>query len=597
MNTKPLYLENAYLKTCTAKIVGLVINKDHCVLILDQTIFYPEGGGQPCDQGTIKTKSGKLKVEKVSLKGDKIVHEGKIEGDITTEETVNCQIDWTRRYKNMQVHSAGHVLHEAAKILIPDLIPIEGQHGKHPFIKYQGMVSKTLERPILEQANQIIAQDLEIQTEFVSLDELKKRSPWTPPHLPVNKPLRIMWIGQYLPIPDGGTQAKRTGEIPLFSQINIEAENNITIIRYSIKHQRESVITSSATYTNFDNNKLQNLKNEALAQIIQSTDPEELDRLRIHYLGKSGQLTQLAKELAKLSPEEKSESGKIFNDAKLAITEALSSKPNPRHQTLDIDFSLPGIRPPTGHLHPVTHAIEEISSIFEKIGFVRVRYPEVEWDWYAFEALNMPKTHPARDDWETFFVSTPENKKMGKTILTPHTSSGQVREMERLKTPPIRMVNIAKCYRRQSDVSHTVMFHHFEGLVVDKGINISHLKGAIDHFVKQFFGLNRKFRIRPYHFQFTEPSFEVDVTCDICLGKARLPDGQGCKLCKEGWLELGGAGMVHPNVLKAGKIDPDKYTGFAFGWGVERTYMMKAGVKIDDLRLLYSNDIRFLNQF
>ena len=341
--------------------------------------------------------------------------------------------------------------------------------------------------------------------------------------------------------------------------------------------------------------KLQNLKNEALAQIIQATDPEELDRLRVHYLGKSGQLAQFAKELAKLSPEEKSESGQIFNDAKTAISNALASKSEIRSRSehipkSEIDSTLPGIRPPTGHLHPVTHAIEEISSIFEKIGFVRVRYPEVDWDWYAFESLNMPKTHPARDDWETFFVDTPEDKEMGRLVLTPHTSNGQVREMERVKTPPIRMINIGKCYRRQSDVSHTPMFHQFDGLVINHGINITHLKGTIDYFVKQFFGPKRQSRLRPSHFRFTEPSFEVDVTCDICNGK-------GCKLCKEGWLELGGAGMVHPNVLKAGKIDPNTYTGFALGWGVERTYMMKSGLKIDDLRLLYSNDIRFLNQF
>lgn len=330
--------------------------------------------------------------------------------------------------------------------------------------------------------------------------------------------------------------------------------------------------------------KLLNIKNEALAMIMDAHDRTELERIRIHYLGKNGQLAQIAHDLKELSPEEKAEVGRVFNEAKTAIENAIVLP-----DSEEINDSLPGKLPPIGHLHPVTHAIEEISSIFEKIGFTRVRYPEVDWDWYAFEALNMPKTHPARDDWETFFVDHPENKKWGKLVLTPHTSNGQIHEMEKTK-PPIRMVNIGKCYRRQSDVSHTVMFHQFEGLVVDEGINITHLKGTIDHFVKQFFGKDRKSRLRPYHFQFTEPSFEVDVTCDICLGK-------GCKLCKEGWLELGGAGMVHPNVLKAGKVDTSKYTGFAFGWGVERTYMMKSGVKIDDLRLLYSNDIRFLNQF
>jgi phenylalanyl-tRNA synthetase alpha chain len=339
--------------------------------------------------------------------------------------------------------------------------------------------------------------------------------------------------------------------------------------------------------------KLQNLKNEALAQIISASGPEELEQIRIQYLGKSGQLNAIAKQFKDLSPEEKISTGILFNDVKSAITNALSSSKmsNAKCQmSNDFDPTLPGIKVPLGHLHPVTYSIAEISSVFEKIGFSRVRYPQVDWEWYAFESLNFPNTHPARDDWETFFVDTPANPHLGRMLLTPHTSNGQVREMERVKIPPIRMVNIAKCYRRQVDVSHTPMFHQFEGLVIDQGITVSNLKGTTDYFVKNFFGPNRQTRLRPYHFQFTEPSFEVDISCGIC-------DGHGCKLCKEGWLELGGAGMVHPNVLKSGKIDPQKYTGFAFGWGVERTYMMKSGTKLDDIRLLYSNDIRFLTQF
>jgi len=339
--------------------------------------------------------------------------------------------------------------------------------------------------------------------------------------------------------------------------------------------------------------KLQNIKNEALAMIISSKDNSELEELRIRYLGKSGQLAELSKEFKGLSPDQRKDIGLLFNDVKTAIQNAIDSSKfsTLTSQPLAADPSLPGINPPLGHLHPVTYAIEEINRIFTQIGFTRVRYPEADWDWYAFGSLNFPADHPARDDWETFFIDVPSHPKLGNIVLTPHTSNGQVREMERLKnSPPVRMINIAKCYRRQSDVSHTVMFHQFEGLVIDKDINISHLKGTIDYFVKSFFGPNRISRLRPYHFQFTEPSFEVDISCDLC-------HGQGCRLCKEGWLELGGSGMVHPNVLKAGKIDPEKYSGFAFGWGVERTFMMKSGVKIDDLRLLYSNDIRFLNQF
>jgi len=202
----------------------------------------------------------------------------------------------------------------------------------------------------------------------------------------------------------------------------------------------------------------------------------------------------------------------------------------------------------------------------------------------------MPKDHPARDEWETIFIDQKPHLKMGKMVLTTHTSNGQVREMERVKKPPIKMINIAKCYRRQQDITHTIMFHQFEGLLIDKNINIPHLKGVFDYFAKEFYGPDRKTRLRPFNFRFTEPSFEVDINCPLCLGK-------GCRTCKSGWHELGGAGMVHPNVLKAGGIDPKKYTGFAFGWGVERTYMMRSNLKIEDFRLFYSNDFRFLKQF
>ncbi|PWU22966.1 phenylalanine--tRNA ligase subunit alpha, partial [Candidatus Cerribacteria bacterium 'Amazon FNV 2010 28 9'] len=209
-----------------------------------------------------------------------------------------------------------------------------------------------------------------------------------------------------------------------------------------------------------------------------------------------------------------------------------------------------------------------------------------------------PQSHPARDEWETFFIDVPVDKKVGNIVLSTHTSNGQVREMERHNSkPPIRMINIARVYRRQADVTHTPMFHQFEGLVIDKGINIQHLKGTIDHFAKEFYGPTAKSRIRPFHFMFTEPSFEVDFSCTICEGKGVLPNGEKCRFCKSGWHEVGGAGMVHPNVLKAGGIDSDEYTGFAFGWGIERTYTLRPGLHIDDIRMLYNGDVRLLEQF
>lgn len=352
------------------------------------------------------------------------------------------------------------------------------------------------------------------------------------------------------------------------------------------------------------------IKNDAMSLILDS-DSTEIEQIYIRFLGKKGKLTVAMKEIPRLPIEERTEIGMLANEIKNTLEEQINdkrkslknSKNNQQNAKADgketkqasqktnipLDVTLPGIRPPMGSLHLVTQAIEEITSIFEKIGFTQVRYPEIEFDWYAFEALNFPNNHPARDDWETFFIDTPPDPKKGPMILTPHTSSGQIRELEKGELP-VRMLNIAKCYRRQSDVSHTQMFHQFEGLVVAENINISHLKGVLDYFTKSYFGENRTFRIRPYHFQFTEPSFEIDLSCGIC-------EGRGCKLCKGGWLEMGGAGMVHPNVLKATGVDTKKYTGFAFGWGVERVLMMKSGLQIDDLRLLYSNDLEFLEQF
>ncbi|MBI4080480.1 MAG: phenylalanine--tRNA ligase subunit alpha, partial [Candidatus Levybacteria bacterium] len=342
--------------------------------------------------------------------------------------------------------------------------------------------------------------------------------------------------------------------------------------------------------------ELMNIKNNAVSLILDAKSLEELEEIKLQFLGRSGTLTTAIKDIAQLPKEKRPEIGILANETKTIIEEAIQqvksklSEEKITRKAQTIDITEPGVKPPLGHLHLITQAIAEITRIFEKIGFTRVRYPEIEWDWYAFTALNFPEDHPARDDWETFFIDQQPDEKKGPVVLTPHTSNGQVREM--LKDAlPIKMLNIAKCYRRQSDVSHTQMFHQFEGLVVGENISIVNLKGTLDYFVKSYFGENRVSRIRPYNFPFTEPSFEVDVSCGVCNGKARLPDGQGCKLCKAGWLEMGGSGMVHPNVLKFGGIDPKKYTGFAFGWGVERVLMMKEGIEIDDLRLLYSNNL------
>ncbi|MDQ3018717.1 MAG: phenylalanine--tRNA ligase subunit alpha [bacterium] len=342
-----------------------------------------------------------------------------------------------------------------------------------------------------------------------------------------------------------------------------------------------------------------NIKNQAFGRIMMAETLQDVEALQIEYLGKNGELTKLIKNIGTLSPDDRKQAGLIINETKQTIQNLLNEQKEKLAASREkeyFDATIPGIKPEIGHFHLLTQSINQIETIFTKLGFARRRYPEVDWDWYSFGSLNFPKNHPAWDTLETYFVDAPENKKLGEMVLTPHTSNGQVREMEALGKPPIRMINIGKTYRRQSDISHSPMFHQFEGLVVDKNISITHLKGTLDYFAREFFlpaqagGTNRKTRLRPYNFRFTEPSFEVDITCGVC-------DGRGCRICKAGWLELGGAGMVHPNVLRAGGIDPQEYSGFAFGWGVERVTMMKDGINIPDLRLLYSADLNYLKQF
>ena len=339
--------------------------------------------------------------------------------------------------------------------------------------------------------------------------------------------------------------------------------------------------------------QIRKILTEAENLLESANSQEQLEKLYIKLFGKNSDLNKLTKKISTLDPVYRPKAGLSINKAKNHLEKIYKDtqsriKVSKSQQTKElIDVTAPGEKTKIGHLHLVSQAIEEIVEIFAKLGYGLQSYPEIDWDWYAFESLNMPKDHPARNDWETFFIRAPHNPKYGSQVLTPHTSNGQVREMERTK-PAIRMLNIARCYRRQIDVSHTPMFHQFEGLYIDENVSIPQLKGAFDFFTENFFGKGRVTRLRPHHFRFTEPSFEVDIICGVCLGK-------GCRLCKDGWLELGGAGMVHPNVLKAGKIDPAKYSGFAFGWGIERTIAMKTD--IPDIRLLYQNDMRFLEQF
>ncbi len=328
------------------------------------------------------------------------------------------------------------------------------------------------------------------------------------------------------------------------------------------------------------------LEKEALQELATVFHLSGLEKFRIAYFAKKGALTSLLKQIAALPAEERPEAGKLANLLKTHLTnrfeetkERLLSRQEEKASFFDV--TLPGRKPLRGHLHPLTQVQQEICGIFGRMGFKVVDGPEVELDYYNFEALNMPKDHPARDMQDTFYVSD-------NVILRTHTSPMEVRVMES-QSPPVRIIAPGKVYRRDSDVSHTPMFHQVEGLLVDKGITFGDLKGTLTSFVHQMFGRDTALRFRPSFFPFTEPSAEVDIRCVICRGK-------GCRTCSNtGWLEILGSGMNDPEIYKFVDYDPEVYSGFAFGMGIERVAMLKYG--IDDIQLFFKNDMRFLRQF
>lgn len=335
---------------------------------------------------------------------------------------------------------------------------------------------------------------------------------------------------------------------------------------------------------------LEKIKAEAKKQIEASDALEKLNDVRVAFLGKKGELTSVLKGMKDVPPEDRPMVGQMVNEARETIEKMIEETKvkmeqavrNLRLQTEVIDVTLPAQKNNVGHRHPNIIAFEEVQRIFVGMGYEVVEGPEVEYDYYNFEALNIPANHPAKDEQDTFYISK-------DIVLRTQTSPVQVRVMEQGKLP-IRMIAPGRVFRSDEvDATHSPSFHQIEGLVIDKNITFADLKGTLQEFAKQLFGAETKVKFRPHHFQFTEPSAEVDVTCFKCGGK-------GCRFCKgEGWIEILGCGMVHPNVLRMSGIDPEEYSGFAFGVGLERIALLK--YEIDDMRLLYENDDRFLKQF
>ena len=336
--------------------------------------------------------------------------------------------------------------------------------------------------------------------------------------------------------------------------------------------------------------KLSALSLEAKNAVLASTDEAQIENVRVKYLGKKGELTAILKQMGSLSPEERPKMGQLVNEAKAELENLIAEKKEElkaaaqleklKNETIDITMPAKDLKP--GKLHPLNTVLDDMINIFQSMGFDVVDGPEVETDHYNFECLNVPADHPARDMQDTFYLA--EN-----LLLRTQTSAAQIRTMETRK-PPIRVICPGRVFRADEvDATHSPVFHQIEGLVVDKGVTMCDLKGVLEEFAHEIYGSDTKVKFRPSFFPFTEPSVEVDVTCSECGGK-------GCRVCKgSGWIEILGAGMVHPNVLKSCGIDPDEYSGFAFGIGLDR--LTTTRYKISDIRLLFENDKRFLDQF
>ena len=336
--------------------------------------------------------------------------------------------------------------------------------------------------------------------------------------------------------------------------------------------------------------KLKKIMDDAISQIDNSEQLEKLNEIKVAFLGKKGELTSVLKSMKDVAPEDRPKVGQMVNETRKIIEEKLEAKKEAFEKALmeeklkseTIDVTLPGTKLMEGHRHPNNITLEEVDNIFVGMGYEVVEGPEVEYVFYNFEALNIHDNHPAKDEQDTFYITK-------NILLRSQTSSVQVHEMEKGKLP-IRMIAPGRVFRSDEvDATHSPTFHQIEGLVVDKNITFADLKGTLQEFAKRLFGEDTKVKFRPHHFQFTEPSAEMDVTCFKCGGK-------GCRFCKgSGWVEILGCGMVHPHVLEMSGIDPEEYTGFAFGVGLERITLFK--YEIDDMRLLYENDTRFLKQF
>lgn len=579
--TDALYLSDSTLTSATAQVVEV---SDH-YLILDQTIFYPQGGGQPSDKGTISSDIATLNVKSVEYNGGNIKHVGTFKGTFNVGQKVELAIDTPLRHKHTQWHTAGHLVDLVARQLYPTLIPIRGMHGigKKLFIEYVGVHELDLAR-LNTELTQLIANHPVIQTQFVTLEELKRLSNWLPVKLPTSKKLRILSIGKTYHIQDGGTQLRTGDDIWPITISQIEHVGTSTLVHYQVEQPKIDHSDKSHYASKSDISlDIPTTNAQFSSELITIDNQVELDTLYIKYLGKKGLVNQLMKSLQDLTLQDKQTYGPLLNELKKSLesqieTKRLALKSHISDQSTDL--TIPGTPQPTGRLHPTTELIRSLNSFFRYHGFSVQEGPEIEDVEYNFRRLNLPEGHPATDLQDTLFVQEPN------ILLRTHTSSIQTRVLSTHK-PPLRVVVPGKVYRNEtSNATNSSFFYQYQGFVVDQGVNIGHLKDMLTQVHQFLFGTDVILRFRYKYYPEVSPGMGVDMQCRFCHGK-------GCTVCKSrGWIETLGSGMTHYNCYKACGIDPEVWTGYSFGLGLDRLVMSKYG--ISDIRKLYGGEIAYL---
>jgi phenylalanyl-tRNA synthetase alpha chain len=591
-------MTNPYQKSMETKVVEIIKDsEDTFRVLLDKTVFYPMGGGQPTDQGFFELATGeKIEVFQVMVKDGEIwhyIHNNSLsEGDL-----VKGEINWERRYKNMKVHSAGHVIDFGMYLLgyTPSkLSPQKGDHGKKPYIVYAGTTDRDIKMDVENKANELIEKGVNFSWEFKPLEVLEKEAIYLQPNLPVNKPLRVLTLEGVGSVADGGTIVENTSEVGKIVITNVSTEDGNTIIEYKVE---ESLSTTSQAVSKesktrklenskaLENINITNIRDQFTNELEGNNAEEALTNLWRKYLGKDGLVTELLKDIKNIPATERKQFGQDVNNLKNEIDALINNKKKELKEGSNSEYlkvpqaSLDFSRPKIGHIHPLTETINDLNAIFRSLGYSVMDGDEIQTDEYNFQRLNVPLDHPARDLQDTIYVEEPN------ILLRTQTSAIESHILEKLK-PPYKIVVPGRVYRNEKvNRSNHFMFHHYQLVCVKEKVSLSELLATIDYLFKSYLGEDVVTRYRNKYYPEVEPGVGPDMQCFNC-------HGEGCPLCKgRGWLEMGGAGIIHPNVMRMAGLDTNKWQGYAFGLGLDRWAMAKHNIK--DIRTLLSGTLGY----